>query len=329
MKTPSFKFSLLDEAKKGELAKTYFGQILVFFGVFIVSTLLQSVIPCIFIWDEMIDAMSKSGINTSDSNEIYKFYTNYDLGNAFLLLSLFCTALGIITVFLYCRGFEKRKISSLGFVKHKALKSYSLGALCGFAMFSLSIVLCILLGGGQLNMQNNINITLIFAYLCGFIVQGMYEEVIFRGYFFISTACEKPIGYAIIANSVLFSLCHALNAGVSALAFFNIALFGVFMSLCMILTENIWFIAALHSFWNFTQGNIYGVKTSGMNMREAVFSFTPNSVPNWICGGKFGLEGSIAVTAVLIFGITALIFLIKKNRHCALRNNYPEKHNAD
>lgn len=329
MKKTNCDFSLVTEAKKGEVAKTYLGQLLVFFAVFLVSTLLESVIPYIYIYDEMLSAMNGANINTTDSNEIYKFYTNYSFGNGFLLLTLFCTFFGIVITLLYCRGFERRKISSLGFVKKNALKSYALGALCGFAMFSVSIFLCILLGGGNINLQNDINFKIIFAYLGGFIVQGMYEEVIFRGYFFISTACEKPLGYAIIANSALFSLCHALNSGVSALAFVNIALFGIFMSLCMILTENIWFISALHSLWNFTQGNIYGVKTSGMNMRQAIFEFLPSDTPNWLCGGDFGLEGSIAVFAVLVLCIVPLCFMIKKKSAHSLQNSACENPCAD
>lgn len=329
MKMLHLNFSLLKEAKKGEVAKTYFGQLLTFMGVFLVSTLLQSIIPCMYVWDDMMTAMSQSNINTADSNEIYSFYTNYSFGVGFLVLSLFCTAVGIVVTFLYCRGFERRKISSLGFVRKNAAKSYLFGALAGFVMFSVCVCLCVLFGGGQLNLQKDINFGIILAYLGGFIVQGMYEEVIFRGYFFVSTASVKPIGYAIIANSVLFSLAHGLNTGVTALAFVNIALFGVFMSLCMIYTENIWFIGALHSFWNFSQGNIFGVSTSGMNMDVSVLSFSAKSGSELLNGGAFGMEGSIIVSVVLTAAIVVIAWLIKEKSARKQQEENPENLRAD
>lgn len=323
------KFSLISEAQKGTLCKTYAGQMLTFLGVFLVSTLLQSIVPCMLVWDDMMEKMSHASIDMTDSDAIYKFFMNYDFGTLFLILSLLCTAFGIATTFLYCRGFERRKISSLGFVRKNALKSYFLGALVGIAMFALCICLCVLLGGGKLSVSVDVNIGIIFAFLLGFVVQGMYEEVIFRGYFFVSTAATKPIAYAIIANSVLFSLAHGLNSGVSITGLINIVLFGVFMSLCMIYTENIWFIGALHSFWNFSQGNIFGVSTSGMNMKTSVFEFSPKQNCDYLNGGAFGLEGSLIVSVVLIISIVFIALLINKKTARKISEKVAENLRAD
>lgn len=310
MKNTSFK--LAERAGIGQFSKSYIGQLLSFLGVFLVATLVQSVIPCIYVWDDMMSAMAQSGIDQTDSQAIYKFYMQYDFGNTFMILSLFCTALGILITFLYCRGFERRKITSLGFVKKNALKSYAMGALVGFGMFAVSVFMCVAFGA-KIRLADNISPALVFAYLFGFVVQGMYEEVIFRGYFFVSTvASKKPIIYAICANSVLFSVAHGLNSGVTILAFVNIALFGVFMSLCMIKTENIWFVGALHSFWNFTQGNFFGVNTSGMKMNASVFEFDANQQSSIINGGAFGLEGGIVVTVVISAAIVIALMMLKK-----------------
>ena len=306
------RFELAKKAEIGQFSKSYLGQLLSFIGVFLAATLVQAVVPCLYIWDDMAAAMTNSGIDRTDSQAIYKFYMQYDFGDAFMILSLFSTALGILITFLYCRGFERRKISSLGFVRKNAVKSYLLGALAGFAMFAVCVLVCAALGA-KIKIADDIAPVLVLAYLGGFIVQGMYEEVLFRGCFFVSTAAsKKPLVYAIAVNSILFSVAHGLNSGVTILAFVNIALFGVLMSVCMIKTENIWFVGALHSFWNFTQGNFFGVNTSGMEMNATIFEFDANNQSGLINGGAFGLEGGIVVTVAVCIAIAVVVALIKK-----------------
>ena len=57
---------------------------------------------------------------------------------------------------------------------------------------------------------------------------------------------------------------HLANSGITVLAFLNLTLFGVFASVYFIKRGNIWGIGALHSIWNFVQGNFYGIRVSGI-----------------------------------------------------------------
>ena len=115
-----------------------------------------------------------------------------------------------------------------------------------------------------------------------------------------------------LANSALFALLHAANVGISWLAFLNLLLFGLFASVYMVRRGNIWGICAIHTMWNFAQGNIFGLQVSGMNPTASIFSFVGDDSKSWINGGSFGPEGGICVTLVLLISI--LILLPMKNK---------------
>jgi len=114
---------------------------------------------------------------------------------------------------------------------------------------------------------------------------------------------------AVILNALFFAALHLGNSGISALAFVNLTLFGVFASVYFIKRGNIWGIGAIHSIWNFVQGNFYGIKVSGMESSCSVFASAMTEGRDLIHGGAFGLEGGLAVTLVLVAGT---LFLLTK-----------------
>ena len=87
-------------------------------------------------------------------------------------------------------------------------------------------------------------------------LQGFYEELVFRGFFMISIIRKNTIFVAVMVNSILFGLTHGFNNGFQVLALLNLILFGIFESIYLLKTGNIWGISAIHSMWNFIQGNI-------------------------------------------------------------------------
>ena len=98
-----------------------------------------------------------------------------------------------------------------------------------------------------------------------------------------------------------------LNPGLTILAFLNLLLIGIFLSLYVIKTNDIWGAAGYHSMWNFVQGTFYGISVSGTNVGSAVLSSEIKPGNIFLTGGKFGMEGSIVATvvmaAVLVLGM--------------------------
>jgi membrane protease YdiL (CAAX protease family) len=145
-------------------------------------------------------------------------------------------------------------------------------------------------------------------------IQGMAEEVLCRSYLLISIGRRYPMWLAVLLNALFFAILHLANPGMGVLPFINLTLFGVFASVYFIKRGSIWGIGAVHSIWNFVQGNFYGIKVSGNNLSCTVFESTVIESKNFINGGDFGLEGGIAVTIVLVLGTLLLLIRPAKSK---------------
>ena len=233
-------------------------------------------------------------------------------------LSLLLQIIPIGVLLLYCKKVQKRKAWTLGFKKENWLKEYGIGMLVGFAMMSVVYLIALAVGSVTIRVNDQLltlqNMGFFLLYFLGFLVQGMSEEVICRGYFMISLARKKnQLWMAAIVNSVFFAALHLLNNGITPLAFVNLTLFGLFASLYFIKRGNLWGLGAVHSLWNFTQGNVWGISVSGIGSGPSVFVSQNQEAMTLFNGGTFGLEAGIATTIVLAIGIVVLLKLPQKD----------------
>ena len=293
--------SILLEAENAKFKPKFIFQFLIFLAVFIISQIAAAIPMIIATFVKVFSDMTNGVFQRYDTFD-YLSTTEVDM----TLVLLFSTAIATIITVIYCRFIEKRSLYSMGFVKNGAVSEYSKGLLIGFLMLSACVLISVLTGTllfDGVTLGNSMG--LLFIFLIGFVFQGMSEEVIFRGYFMISVATRKPLLFAVLANSVLFAVMHSLNNGISILGLINLTLFGIFASFYTLKTNSIWGTCAIHSVWNFSQGNIFGISVSGKELQASVFSFVPTETGTIINGGSFGLEGGLAVTIVMIVSIIA------------------------
>lgn len=287
-------------------------EVLVFLLVFMIATMLQSIIisPFLVIVLLQSDVFSQlfqgSAVNYNDM-----MTTVTDILNALpdwiMILQLFATAVTIAVCVLYCRIFEKRGALSLGFIKKGAVSEYFSGLGIGLLLFGGAVAMGMATGRLSLSLIPSPAWGLILLYFLGYLVQGMSEEVLCRSYLMVTMSRGWPLPVAIFTNSLIFMLLHMGNPGLTLLAMVNLMLFGTFASLYTLRRGSIWGIAAIHSIWNFAQGNIFGISVSGMGGNPSVLQTTLSENGSFIHGGAFGMEGGIAVTIVLTLGCIALI----------------------
>lgn len=287
-------------------------QILIFICVFMVASTVQSfivvagIMPKLMIW--AAELMEQNG-GSLNSDEIMQYTMEFMMDPSLTGLTLFSTIAITLTTCLYVRLIEGRKLSTIGFTKKGAIPQYLLGLLVGFAMFSAVVGLNYAMGGLTANGFVNGSITSILLAFFGFFVQGMSEEVLCRGYFMTTTLRHHKPWVAVVSNSVIFSLMHIFNPGINFLAIINLFLCGVMFSLYVLRTDNLWGACALHSIWNFVQGNFYGLPVSGINSGDSVFSFSLNEGMKLINGGDFGAEAGLPTTIVQLAVIAILLFV--------------------
>jgi membrane protease YdiL (CAAX protease family) len=212
-------------------------------------------------------------------------------------------------VWVWLRLFERRSLWTSGMERQQWLVKYLRGALLGLMMIGVAVGLPAAFG--HIRMEGNIPgieaaIAGVLLLLVGWVVQGAAEELLFRGFLFPIFGARYGLISGVLVSSVLFALLHVFNANLSLLAMCNLALFGVFSALYAAREGGLWGVFAIHSLWNWTQGNLFGMEVSGLPVQiDAVFKLKEVG-PDWFTGGAFGPEGGIAVSLVLIAGIFVL-----------------------
>ncbi|MCH5337691.1 MAG: CPBP family intramembrane metalloprotease [Acetatifactor sp.] len=284
-------------------------ELLVFVAVFLVGEIAEMflLVPgnliLLFTNADYIDA-SMAG----DIARLMEISNQVTTSETYTILSLFATLGMILIAFLFCRILQKRPLRTLGFRREGIFKEYIIGIAAGFLVFSAAVLICVVTGALELGgMSPAFSAGTFLLFTVGFMIQGMSEEVLCRGYFMVSVARRYPLVAAIMANSLFFAALHLLNPGISVLALLNLVLFGVFASVYFLRRGNIWGVAAFHSVWNLVQGNFYGIRVSGMEMQCSVLQSDMVAGKEIWNGGAFGLEGGLAVTIVYVVGIAVLL----------------------
>ena len=303
------------QTKKGLL---WILELLVFVAVFLVASIAQgfATVPMQLVMlfsDKAYMAAVASGDVAKLTEASMEVTQRLMESDGYMIGMLLSDIVMMLIVFLFCRFIQKRKLRTLGFIKKGMLKEYGLGMLLGFAFFSVCVLLGVLFGGLKIEgISPEFSIGIFVAYLLGYMVQGMTEEVLCRGYFLGSYARRYPVYAAVLVNSLLFASLHLLTSGISVLAFINITLFGIFASIYFIRRGSSWGIGAFHSIWNLVQGNFYGIKVSGTPVGNTLFTTQAIAGKSLWNGGDFGMEGSLICTIALTCGI---IFLYtRKNK---------------
>ena len=294
------------EAQKG---LNWFLEILIFLAVFVVSSIGQVLV---MLPGELIllaqNADYRSATAAGDIEAAAAAAAQIGSSDLYMVFSLFATIGMTVVVILFCRLIQKRKPDTLGFIKSGMGKEYLIGLVVGFVMFSSAVLICVAAGAIKIEgFSETFSIGMFILFLLGFMLQGMAEEVLCRGYVMVSIARRYSMWTAVISNAVIFAALHLLNNGISVPAFINLVLFGVFASLYFVKKGNIWGVAAVHSVWNLVQGNFWGLRVSGMAADCSVLRSTMVEGRELLNGGAFGPEGGLGVSVVLIVGICVLL----------------------
>ncbi len=311
----NLKPKMFEESKKSTASENLIVNIIVFAVVLVVIMIAESVIPTMMSNSELQHRFLEEGlVDNRDYEKMMQISTEVNMKPKYFIATLLCTGFGTLISIIYCRFIEARYLSSMGIRKKKMVIHYLQGLAVGTALMTVIVLLLVTFRINNIALCTNINFGLIGLYFIGFFIQGMSEEFIFRGYLMNTVGANHSPVTAIIVSAVAFSLLHIFNPGFNFLVFINLALFGAFASLYMIYFDDIWGVCAIHSVWNFTQGNFYGISVSGTGNAESVFCTTAVSSSTILTGGDFGAEGSIITTVVLAVASAFMLYRISKQK---------------
>ena len=294
-------------------------QMLIFFAVFAVSSMLQSILPSIYMVVEIVKTFASypPGVfNEVVVEALIEAAMGSVNGRLYMLLTLFSTVFSIVATIIFCKFIERRPLTSMGFVKKNAFRDYLVGLGIGFLMFGAVVLINVLTGAMSIQGLNKnlsvVSVIFILIFFIGFVLQGASEEILVRGYFMTSLGSKHNLWLALLISSGMFGLLHIGNPGFTFLGFVNIVLVGILFGLYIICFDNIWGACALHTMWNFVQGNFYGIPVSGLEVSDSVLITTINEEMEIINAGLFGAEGGLATTIVQVLCIGGLLLYMKK-----------------
>jgi len=148
-----------------------------------------------------------------------------------------------------------------------------------------------------------------YAVLWGvvFVLVGLFEEFLFRGYAQFTLATGIGFWPAAIALSAGFGAIHLHNSGEDRVGALSVFVIGMFFCLTLRRTGNLWFAVGLHATFDWGETFLYSVPDSGLIAPGHLLNSSFHG-PVWLTGGTVGPEGSVMAFAVI--GIAAAIFVL-------------------
>jgi len=219
-----------------------------------------------------------------------------EFGSPLMLIQyVFIITSFVLAAYIVLKWIDKRPFSIIGMNIFKGwLKELSIGLGLGFGLLTLLFLVFWITGlvevtAGAMNSAVAISM-LIFLLL--FIFVGFFEELMMRGYLFQVLIEGSNKWIAMILLSLVFSIIHMFNPNFSASGALNIFLAGMLLSIAYLKTLSLWMPIGIHIAWNWTQGPLWGMNVSGMEIKDSFLVSLPQG-PELLSGGEFGAEGSL------------------------------------
>ena len=112
----------------------------------------------------------------------------------------------------------------------------------------------------------------------------------------------------------------SFNAGATLWSSLAIAIeAGILLALVCHVTHTLWACMSLHAAWNVAQGTIHGLAVSGSGGKVGC---CPRTGPDWLSGGAFGAEASVAALLVCT-SVSPGLLLIAWRRRIIVRSHRP------
>jgi membrane protease YdiL (CAAX protease family) len=136
-----------------------------------------------------------------------------------------------------------------------------------------------------------------------FVVVGLFEEFLFRGYTLYTLADGMGFWPAAILLSLAFGAVHLGNRGEQWPGAAAVVMIGLIFAFTLRRTGNLWFAVGLHASFDFGETFLYSVPNSGLKF-EGHLSNAILHGQAWLTGGTAGPEASIF--SFLTMGVMAL-----------------------
>lgn len=218
------------------------------------------------------------------------------------LLQESCQVLVAAAATLVMARIESRPLLSYGFSGDRRLMRLLNGVVFGFLCLSLLVGILWKAGLLVFERQSLSGFTAwryAFAWGLVFLLVGVFEESLFRGYLQCTLARGVGFWWAALLLSLAFAAGHLDNNGESILGIVQVFAGGLFFCLSLWYTKSLLWATGFHAGWDWGQSYFYGTADSGLVMQNHFLASHVSGNPLW-SGGTTGPEGSVLVVPLLV-----------------------------
>ena len=247
---------------------------------------------------------------------VYPFLSRVKDGGWLFLLEIYAVFAGIVILATaYTFLFEKEIFRSYlwpaaGGPASNNPKMLGLGLFAGFLVNVLCAASAFVAGDLDFSFGTFDALYLLGALLLIF-VQSSAEELLTRGYLYMSIRERYGRIAGLILNSSLFMALHLGNPGVTSLSLLNLFLWGAVCTLIVEYTGSMWFVMAAHTAWNFTQNILLGLPNSGIVSPRSLLHLEAAS-DGLMYSALFGIEGGLP--AVVFLAALCVLLIAYRDR---------------
>ncbi|MBS1532282.1 MAG: CPBP family intramembrane metalloprotease [Bacteroidetes bacterium] len=221
----------------------------------------------------------------------------------------------MLSTYITMRITETRTIGTIGLTKNHWKRNVLLGLPFGIMTPLLVVTTYYLSGNASVHFNSGLSMNDVLIstmpFFVFFIFQSGFEELLFRGYglqLFVEATGKT---WAVIIIGALFGLAHSSNPGADIIGFLNTSLNGALLAVIVINTGSIILVWAYHAAWNIFSSLVLGFNVSGIQLNGSLFTARLQGA-EWVTGGKFGFEASIAAGLIETATLILLICILKK-----------------
>jgi membrane protease YdiL (CAAX protease family) len=206
---------------------------------------------------------------------------------------------------------EARPLGAYGLPRATAFGArFWQGAVWGIAMITAMMFLIRAFGGfsfGEVALHGPRLWGYAAIWIVVFILVGLFEEFLFRGYAQFTLATGIGFWPAATALSAAFGAIHLHNSGEDKVGALSVVVIGMFFCLTLRRTGNLWFAVGLHAAFDWGETFLYSVPDSGLVAPGHLLNSSFHG-PAWLTGGTVGPEGSVMAFAVI--ALATVLFVV-------------------
>ncbi|MBS0656824.1 MAG: CPBP family intramembrane metalloprotease [Verrucomicrobia bacterium] len=203
---------------------------------------------------------------------------------------------------------EQRPVSELALTGLG--RELGLGLLIGFVLYATCELVLMALGIYRIQGLNPVSFMIPAIAMA--LSSGVYEELLFRGVLFRSIESWFGSWAGLVVSALVFGLTHLMNPQATMEGALFIAVeAGILLAATVMLTRRLWLGIGFHVAWNYTQSAIFSGIVSGNEPAQGLIRSTMRG-PEWLTGGKFGVESSIL--ALVLCTTTGIVLAVMAKR---------------